>query len=378
MEQKGMTENPVIEMSKAMLVSSFNTMKVIQENMVDLYLSAMPIIPDNLGHLIKGLLKIHHKGREMILTQIIKKYEQAGFVFPLEKAEAVDADMILREVEEKILGKMDFGFNPDILKVLSNPNSSQKDIEALKGRISPDVLACIMNIANSAYFGSLKKGRVKTFYEAVILLGTKHTEVLILYFSLFVLVKDREAESILAKSFARYVLGGYVYARDFGLNAEATFVVELGCLFMDVGKIVLYLYKAKYPEDYERFDIDEAFINSRHAYLGRTICKRLNIPEDLTRIIFNRHFTLDAKHISLSGIMKTVYAVVESLFDENGGKIVITSPMPDEREKLTHSFGVVMQDLFNAVGLSRYLTIIHTQPSSPLDGPSKSGDTDTP
>jgi len=135
---------------------------------------------------------------------------------------------------------------------------------------------------------------------------------------------------------------------------------------MDIGKIILYLYRTKYPEDYERFDIDEAFVESHHVYLGRKICDKLNIPEDLTRIIFQRHFTLDAKHISLSGIMKTVYAVVESLFTEDGDRMVISSPMPDERERLTHSFGVVMQDLFQAVGLSRYLRIIHTQPSSAI------------
>ena len=368
MEQNGKTENSIIELSKTMFVSSFNTMKVFQEHMVDVYLSVMPVMPDELRQFIKGLLKIHNKSREMLLAQIIKEYERAGFFFPLEKAEVTDAKVILEDIEEKILGKLDFGFNPDILKILNNPNSSQKDIEALKGKISPEVLANVMNIANSAYFGSLKKGKVKTFYDAVMLLGMKHTEVLILYFSLFILVKDKEAELVLAKSFARYALGGYVYARDFGLNAEATFVVELGCLFMDIGKIVLYLYKTKYPEDYERFDIDEAFINRHHIYLGTKICDKLNIPEDLTEIIFRRHFTLDAKHISLSGILKTVYAVVESMFNESGDKIVITSPMPDDQERLTHSFGVVMQDLFNAVGLSRYLEIIHTQPPSMIAG----------
>ncbi len=366
MEQKGFQENPIVEMSRDMFVSSFNAMKVFQEHMVDLYLSAIPVIPDELRVFIKHLLSIHHKGREMILAQIVQEYEKAGFLFPHEKAETA-ASVVMKDVEEKILGKMDFGFNPNVLKVLSNPNSSQRDIEALKGRISPEVLACIMNIANSAYFGTLKKGKVKTFYEAVMLLGMKHTEVLILYFSLFILVKDKDAELILAKSFARYVLGGQVYARDLGLNAEATFVVELGCLFMDIGKIILYLYKAKYPEDYERFHIDEEFIDRHHAVIGRRICSKLDIPEDLSRIIFHRHFVLDAKHISLSGILKTVYAIVESLFKENGDQIVIMSPMPDDREMLIHSFGVVMRDLFQAAGLSRYLTIIHTQPPSLLE-----------
>jgi HD-like signal output (HDOD) protein len=374
MEQKGLQDNPIVEISKSMFISSFNTMKVFQEQMVDLYLSAIPVIPNELRTFIKNLLSIHDKGREMILAQIVREYEKAGLLFPREKAETTDASAVIKDVEEKILGKMDFGFNPNVLKVLSNPNSSQGDIEALKGRISPEVLACIMNIANSAYFGTLKKGKVKTFYEAVMLLGMKHTEVLILYFSLFILVKDKEAELILAKSFARYVLGGHVYARDLGLNAEATFVVELGCLFMDIGKIILYLYKAKYPEDDERFHIDEEFIARHHAVIGRKICDKLDISEELTRIIFHRHFVLDAKHISLSGILKTVYAIVESLFEENGDKIVIMSPMPDDREMLIHSFGVVMRDLFQAAGLSRYLTIIHTQPPSLLEESSGTND----
>jgi hypothetical protein len=326
-----------------------------------------PWIPDGVSRFIKELLEANKKGQETLQAQIIRGLEKAAEVVPFGMTSIDHTQEILRDIEEKVLENFDFGFNPDVMTILNNTNVSQREIESIKGMISVEILAKIMEIANSAYFGTLKKGKLTTFYDAVMHLGMKHTELLILYFSLFILTRDRETELILAKSFARYVLGGYVYAKDFGLSNDATFKVELGCLFMDIGKIVIHLYRKKFREDYEKFGIDEAFIEKHHTHLGFKICERFNIPEEMKGLVFHRYFTLDAKHIALSGIMKTVYCVVESLFLESQGKLVISSPMPDIGERLTHSLGAVIQELFNAVGLSGFLEIINIPADSYLE-----------
>lgn len=357
MEQNKQEPN-IIQLSKAMFLDNLNTIRDFQEQMVDLYLTMTPWITDEVRQFVKELLKAHKKSQETIQNQIMREVEKTEDLIPFRAADIDHSQEILLDIERKVLDKFNFGFNPDAITLLNDPNVSQREIEGIKGMISAEILAKIMDIANSAYFGTLKKGKVTTFYDAVIHLGMKHTELLILYFSLFILAKDRDMELIMAKSFSRYVLGGYVYAKEFGLNNDATYKVELGCLFMDIGKIIIHLYRKKFTEDYDRFGINEVFIEKHHAHLGFKVCERFNIPEEMKQMIFHRYFTLDAKHIALSGILKTVYSLVEALFRESHGKLVITSPMPDNDERLTHSLGVVIQELFSAVGLSGYLEII--------------------
>jgi hypothetical protein len=358
MNQSNSQEKNIVELSKAMVLDSLNNMQDFQGQMVDFYLTMTPWITDEVRQFLKELLKAHKKGQETIQNLILRKLEKTEDVLPFRLADIDHTQEILLDIEKKVLDKFNFGFNPDAITLLNDPNVSQREIEGIKGMISVEILAKIMEIANSAYFGTLKKGKVTTFYDAVIHLGMKHTELLILYFSLFILAKDRDMELIMAKSFARYVLGGYVYAKDFGLNNDATYKVELGCLFMDIGKIIIHLYRNKFTEDYDRFGLDEVFVEKHHSQLGFKVCERFNIPEEMKMMIFNPYFTLDTKHIALSGILKTVYFLVEALFRENHGKLVLTSPMPDTDERLTYSLGVVIQELFSAVGLSGYLEII--------------------
>jgi hypothetical protein len=363
MDQSNSQEKNIVELSKTMFLASLNNIRDFQEQMVDLYLNMTPWITDEVRQSFKELLKAHNKAQETVQNQILRKLEKAEGIIPFRTSDVDHTQDILLDIEKKVLDKFNFGFNPDAITLLNDPNVSQREIEGIKGMISSEVLAKIMDIANSAYFGTLKKGKVTTFYDAVMHLGMKHTELLILYFSLFLLAKDREMELIMAKSFARYVLGGYIYAKEFGLNNDATYKIELGCLFMDIGKIIIHLYRKKFTADYDSFGLDEPFIEKHHTDLGFKVCERLNIPEEMMRMVFHRYFTLDAKHIALSGIMKTVYCLVESLFRENHGKLVLTSPMPDANERLTHSLGVVIQELFSAVGLSGYLEIIDIPPS---------------
>lgn len=355
------------EMSKRMFIDSFNAMTGFLERMTDLYLSMTPLVPDEGRQVVKNLLGTYKSRREEYIKLLIaRQMELLGGPPVPGKAEAVDLHVILRDVEEKVLGKLDFGFEPEVLSVLSNPEASRKEIEALKGKMSPEILAKVVDIANSAYFGTLKKGKAKSFYDAVMILGMKHAEILIIYAALFIMAKGREAELILAKSFARYVLGGYVYASDLGLSKEATYRVEMGCLFMDIGKIVFQLYKTRYEEDYNRFGINEELIERCHHQLGIKLCGLFHIPDELIKIIFHRQFDLDAKHVSLTGIMKTVYYLIESLFEENSGRLVLTSPMPDKQDRVMHTFGVVIRDLFAAVGLSAYLEIIDKQQTAAM------------
>jgi HD-like signal output (HDOD) protein len=368
MDQNGKLNQLMVDLTKSVILESLKTLDMFQEKMTDLYQSMMPWLAGESGRAVKDLLNVYRKERERFQKRILQAY--AG-VEKLDHSTAADIEpptpeAVLEDIEAKVLDQLNFGFIPEVLLVLSNPNSTRKDIEDLKGKVSPELLARFMNIADSAYFGTFKKGKVKSFYEAVMVLGMKQAQVILLFFSLFMLMKDKQTEMALAKGFARYVMGGHVFAKEFGLTEEESYELEMGCLFMDIGKIVILLYKAKYPEEYQRSNIDEAFIEKHHAYLGEKICDRFHINEEIRKTIFHTHFELDAKHVSLSGILRVIFCLVESIFPPNARKIAIVSPMPDDSDRLTHSIGVVIRDLFAAVGLSEYLEIIVPPPEDGL------------
>ena len=111
-------------------------------------------------------------------------------------------------IEEKMINKETLGFSPEALWVLDNVEASNQEIEMLKAKISNEITMRIFNIANSAYYGSLRKGSIHTFYEVVTRLGMNHTKALIIILALQILARgDEEIETIFARSFASSVLG---------------------------------------------------------------------------------------------------------------------------------------------------------------------------
>ncbi|HVO65103.1 MAG TPA: HDOD domain-containing protein [Syntrophales bacterium] len=267
------------------------------------------------------------------------------------------AQLILADIEKKIFDKVNLGFDPEVLDVLDNPDVSDKEIELLKSKIGDDIVVRLFSIANSVYYGQLRRGSVDTFYKAVSRLGMDFTRVLIIFLAFAALSKDKEVKVIFAKSFATSILGGKILAKEFGLRGSDAKKVELGGLLLEIGKIIIAVYRSLYNEDYVQAEIGEDFISSYHSHLGIKIIEKFKLPEFLKEMISMEYLTLEKELISLSGIVMAAYSIIDLSFRRFGNRLVIASPMPDPDEMAVHTIGEVIYDTFKAVGLGGYIEI---------------------
>jgi hypothetical protein len=268
------------------------------------------------------------------------------------------AQLILADIEDKLFEQVNLGFDPEVLDVLDNPDVSDKEIELLKTKIGDDIMVRLFGIANSVHYGQLRRGSVDTFYKVVSRLGMDFTRVLIIFLAFAALSKDKEVKIIFAKSFATSILGGKILAKEFGLRDNDAKKVELGGLLLEIGKIIIAVYRSLYNDDYEQAEIGEDFISVYHSHLGIKIIEKFRLPEFLKEMISMEYLTLETELISLSGIVMAAYSIVDLSFRRFGNKLVIASPMPDPDGTVVHTIGAVIEGTFKAVGLGGYIDII--------------------
>jgi CRISPR/Cas system-associated endonuclease Cas3-HD len=272
--------------------------------------------------------------------------------------DADKATLILSDIEDKIFNKINFGFDPEVLDVLNNHDASEREIELLKAKIGDDLLARLFGVANSAYYGQLKRGSVDTFYKVVSRLGMDFARVLIIFLAFAAVSKNKEIKTIFAKSFATSIVGGKLLAKEFGLRDNDAKKVELAGLLLEIGKIIIALYKSLHKDAYEEAEIGEEFISQYQSCLGVKIIKKYELPEFLKDMISTNCLTLEKGLLSLSGIVMLAFSIVDLSFRRFGNRLVIASPMPDPDGMVVHTTGAVIEETFKAVGLAEYIEVI--------------------
>jgi hypothetical protein len=259
-------------------------------------------------------------------------------------------------IETIMISKETLGFSPEVLEILDNVEASNQEIELLKARIGNEILMRIFNIANSAYYGTLRKGGISTFYEVVTRLGMSHTKALIIILALQLLAKDdKEVEVIFARSYASSVMGKLV-AQQFGMRDDAAKKVELGGLFSEIGRMIIVLYKKLHAPEDER--IDDDFVNRYHPYLSERIVEKFALPDYLKQMLFSESLVVEENYITLSGLTQIAIGIVGTSFNKHHNHLVIEvlSSLRDRDE--TIALDRIISDQFNAVGLGKYLRII--------------------
>ena len=267
-------------------------------------------------------------------------------------------NQILLDIEDKILNNVNVGFDPDVLAVLSNPDANESEIELLKSKIGDEILARLFGIANSAYYGHLKRGTVDTFYSVVSRLGMDFARALIIFLSFAASSRDKEVRIICAKSFATSIIGGRMLAKEFGLRDDDARRVEIGGLLLEIGKIIIALYRSLYKDEYEQAQIGEDFISQHQSHLGMKFMEKFGLPEFLKDVISTTCLTLETERVSLSGIVIAAYSIVDLSFRRFDNKLVLSSPMPDPEGMIVHTVGATIKEIFKAVGLGGYIEII--------------------
>lgn len=286
----------------------------------------------------------------------VGKLEQEAF-----KDDEIDTPIRrINIIEESLLKEDIFAFDPVVLSVLDDPNASQKEIENLKVKLGPDLFNHLFSIANSAYHGSLKMGRVHHFFDVVTRLGMVHTKAASLMFAMHRLAQgDIEAELFYVKSFVASVVGR-ILARGLGFNDDSARKAELGCLFFHFGFLMMMVYRSRHQD--EAFHIDDDFIQKYHSFLTQRIIARFNLPDYLLEMITSRGLSLDRMGVKLSGVVQMAIAIVELNFQQFNNRLVVQSPMPSSDDDVSITLGSIIEEQFSAAGLRQYLQIV-TQPS---------------
>lgn len=269
---------------------------------------------------------------------------------------------ILNAVEKEVLAGLNLGFDLQVLEILEDPDADERQIEMLKTRISEEVLIRLFNIANSVHYGHLRKGKVDNFYQLVSRLGMSFTKTLILILSLFALVRSREAETVFARCFAVSVIAGKVLGRELGLREDDAKKVELGGLFCEIGKVVMILYKERYPREWDKMDPPDDFLDKFNSYFGEQMIEKFKLPDHLREMVATDHISLGEELLTLSGILHIARCAVDAGFKKSG-KLVLHSPMPDMNSAMASNRGSFIYEQFKAIGLEKYIEIVRRTPS---------------
>ncbi|MEN6621066.1 MAG: HDOD domain-containing protein [Smithella sp.] len=272
----------------------------------------------------------------------------------------MDKDEIIKlldAVEEKMINKETLGFSPEVLEVLDNVEATNQEIEMVKVQISTEILMLIFSIANSAYYGKLRKGNITSFYEVVTRLGMNHVKVLVIIMALRILARgDKELEIIFIRSFVSAVFGK-ILAQQFGRKEDNAKKVELGGLFSEIGKMIMILYKKLHAPDDER--INECFIKTYHPYLAERIIVTFNLPDYLKQMVFSDSIVLQDNYIAISGINRIAVEFVAASFQKFNNHLVIEDiPLPTTGHDESMTLAGIIEHQFNAVGLGKYLSIM--------------------
>ena len=263
---------------------------------------------------------------------------------------------IFDTIESRMLEEETLGFSPEVLSVLDNVEAGENEIEMLKFRVSHDILINLFSIASSAYYGSLQKGSIHTFYEVVTRLGMSHTKAMIVMLAMHLLAKGDEAiEAIVARSFASSVIGK-ILAHQFGMREDTAKCIELGSLFSELGRLILCVYKKLHAHDDDR--IDENFINKYHPYLTERIIDVFSLPDYLKTMLFHEGIVMEANYITQSGVVLLAVEFVRAGFSRHHNQLVIEPLILPPGYDQTMSLDHMIEEQFRAVGLGKYLRVV--------------------
>jgi len=260
---------------------------------------------------------------------------------------------ILTEIEEKVMNNINLGFDTQVLETLDREDVSKKEIEALKEIISKDIVIRLFCVGNSIYYGRLRAGKFSDFSEIILRLGTEPAKVYILSLSLFFMNHDEEFTTLAARSFIISMLGKML-AKQMGMKDEDVKKVELGGLFLKVGKVFMLLYERQRGEP-----LDRAFVSKYYRYLGSKMVERFKLPDFLREVLSSPVCNFTENSFNVRGVVQLAHSIVDKNF-KNYGKFVIESPMPDKEGLVTSSQGSIMSNQMDAIGLGSFLEIVPT------------------
>jgi hypothetical protein len=260
-----------------------------------------------------------------------------------------DEKKLLSEIEQSILCNLDPMFDPKIFSILEDEKADDKKFRLAQGYLSNEILSRLLEIANSIHYARSASGRLYSFPDVITRLGVQLTKVLIASVARSSLMKGEKGKELFARSLSISVISK-ILAQEQGFAKKEINKAELAGLFFEIGKLPLQIYEKTAG------DLEENYFNTYWPKLSLMFVKRFNLPAFIGETIENFSLIFDEREFHLSGIVFMAWCTVEKIFLRHR-KLYLKSPLPDEKEIVTYTYGSEIEGLFQVFGISRYLEI---------------------
>lgn len=149
-------------------------------------------------------------------------------------------------------------------------------------------------------------------------------------------------------------------ARRMSMSPEEVWQVEIGGMFLPMGRMACLLYQHQAATQLEK-----NIIGVYHHTLGAMMAQCYGLPSYLRTIIDDEHhMRFGLNSFEISSLVRIAAASVNRNFAANG-KLIIEAPMPDDtRQYITATVGSEIEEYFEALGFADFLSILPTPPVS--------------
>lgn len=121
--------------------------------------------------------------------------------------ETHEAFALLDEIDRIMADRVLASVVPDVFTILDDANAGRHEIEPIEAKLSPELRLRLQAMANSVYMGTLRRGKVESFYDAVNCLGMHRTMAfLIALASSRIVPLDPAVAVVIARSYATSVM----------------------------------------------------------------------------------------------------------------------------------------------------------------------------
>lgn len=259
-------------------------------------------------------------------------------------------DELTKAIEDHLMSDDNLAFDPRIFSILDNLNSSENEIASIEKMIDRQISLRLRCIANSVHYGMIPRGKDTTFSNVIRTLGMHPTKHFIIALALFTKLgaehRQIELESFATAWFAKLI------AETMGVTQAGAERAEIAGLFLNIGKLVIALYGVE-----RQVCIEPSYIETHHRYFAVKMIEKFNLPEFLESIVTEERLVLHKNSFSIRGIVYLAQSLVERMIRECG-LIEIKSPMPDFKDNLDITLGLIIKDYFNLIGMGKFVKVI--------------------
>lgn len=229
-----------------------------------------------------------------------------------------------------------------ILEVINNPRSSTLDISDAITK-DPSFTSRILKLANSSFYAM--RNSIDTVSKAVSIIGTRQLGTLALGISISRSLFSSQGQDSSMAAFWRHSVGTAIAARTLAIflkekNTERFFI---GGLLHDIGKLLLYnqLKETVYHIDalsrshtLNQFAVEQNLLGFTHADVGREICERMSLPENLHSMISDHHDVADSLRGFEASIIHLADIIVNGIKKGSSGELFVPALQPAAMEHL--------------------------------------------